>query len=532
MDQTWNGAKGIDDYLVLQPDPDIALQGLETQAKDLLEFIEPGHRHEIIRALKLVENEIEREILTKAISKKIGVPVSLLRKEIEPQEADNDNQSGKSVCFEDTKPWPDPVDGSELLEEISSILRRYCILPKFAVETICLWVLLTYVPGIAQVLPLLVFASAEMRCGKTTALSILAKICHLALAASNISPSAIFRSVEKWHPTLIIDEADSFLKDNEELRGILNSGHTRSTAFVIRNVGDDHEPKQFSTWCCKILALIGRLPLTLADRALPIRMFRKKPSEKVDRLSLSSLEAIGQVRSKCLRWAQDNLAVLKTIDPVIPEGLNDRAADNWTPLLAIADLIGGGWPEKSRMAALAISEGTVNEDTFGVMLLQDIKKCFSENNTETILTSDLIPYLSGLEDRPWPEFSRGKSITPRQVARLLQPFGILPRTIRIGPETGKGYKKELFYDAFDRYLPISANSSVTTSHPLGDNGLRDISTSNTEENVTDKNLRKPLGYNTYNVVTDKKGRNGGIDQKTLFSDKTNENVIDVIGVVE
>jgi hypothetical protein len=107
--------------------------------------------------------------------------------------------------------------------------------------------------------PLLALTSPEKRCGKTTTLSLLTRLVPRPLLSSNISPAALFRIVEKYCPTLLIDEADSFLRDKEELRGILNSGHTRDAAYVVRTVGDDKEPCRFSTWAPKAVALIGRL---------------------------------------------------------------------------------------------------------------------------------------------------------------------------------------------------------------------------------------------------------------------------------
>jgi putative DNA primase/helicase len=92
----------------------------------------------------------------------------------------------------------------------------------------------------------------------------------------------LFRSVEKWTATLLIDEADSFLMGNDELRGVLNSGHRRDTAKVIRPAGDEHEPRVFSTWGAKAIAQIGKLPATLEDRAIVLQMKRKNPGEPVE----------------------------------------------------------------------------------------------------------------------------------------------------------------------------------------------------------------------------------------------------------
>ena len=112
----------------------------------------------------------------------------------------------------------------------------------------------------------------------------MAALTPRALSASNISPSSVFRTVDKWGPTLLVDEADSFARDNDELRGILNCGHDRSGAFVIRTVGDSHEPKQFCTWAPKAIAMIGKLPVTWQSRSIHIALKRMFPGDYVDPL--------------------------------------------------------------------------------------------------------------------------------------------------------------------------------------------------------------------------------------------------------
>src|SRR5262249_50698311 len=154
--------------------------------------------------------------------------------------------------------------------------------------------------------------------------------------ASNITGSALFRYVEQVRPTLLIDEADSFVKDNEELRGILNSGHTKTAAYVIRNVevNGEHKPRRFSTWAPKAIATIRGLADTLEDRAIIVSLQRKPPGANVERLRKRDNEWFAALRSKAARWAEDNFDRLVVADPQVPEALNDRAADNWRPLLA------------------------------------------------------------------------------------------------------------------------------------------------------------------------------------------------------
>jgi len=241
-------------------------------------------------------------------------------------------------------PWDTPVDTAELLTTARNTFVRYVILPDHAATAMALWTLHAWALDAAYVSPFLIFSSPEMRYGKSTALRVLYRVCPRTALASNISPAAVFRYVEAWHPTLLIDEAETFVTGNDEIRGILNSGHTRDTATVIRLVGDKHEPKEFSTWSAKSIAAIGKLSGTLRDRSIDVPMKRKKPGERVAKLRDRDTDTFLEIRRKARRWADDNIAKLEKAHPSIPEGLNDRASDNWEPLLAIADLAGNEWP--------------------------------------------------------------------------------------------------------------------------------------------------------------------------------------------
>jgi len=233
---------------------------------------------------------------------------------------------------------------------------RYVVIPKESAIAIALWIVHTYALDAAGCAPILAVLSPEKRCGKTLLLGLLIPLVRRPLPASNTTPAVVFRAIEQWSPTLLVDEADSFLEAREELRGVLNSGHTRTTAYVLRTAGDDHEPRAFSTWCAKAIAMIGRLPATLEDHSLVIPMKRRKPGEKVKRFRLRKVGPAPEIlRRKTHRWAQDNMEMLKDADPEVPEELNDRAQDNWRPLLAIADLTGGPWAAAARKAALKLS---------------------------------------------------------------------------------------------------------------------------------------------------------------------------------
>ena len=228
--------------------------------------------------------------------------------------------------------------------------------------------------------------------------------------------------MEKYSPTLLIDEADRALKNSEELNCILNASHVRKRAVTIRTVGENHEPRKFSTWCPKAIAAIGRLQDTLEDRGIILQMRRKTRGEKTERWRGDRVEQFTPIRQKIFRWVQDNLEELRELDPEVPSEVNDRAADNWRPLLAIADLVGGERPDRARKAALKVSGGDdQSEETWGEQLLSDIRDYFKEQGADRVSSEDLVKHLHTLEERPWPEMPRmGKGRTKAGVARILK----------------------------------------------------------------------------------------------------------------
>jgi len=195
-----------------------------------------------------------------------------------------DSTQGTALIFDDPEPWEEEVDGGELLDEIVAACGRFLILPDGGKEALALWLIHAWAIDAAHISPLLILASPEKRCGKTTTLTIVGALGPNPIPASSISPASLFRSVEKYKPLLLIDEADRALKNSEELNCIINASHNRNSAVVIRTAGDEHEPRLFSTWCPKAIAVIGKLQGTLEDRGIILHMRRRAPNEKVERL--------------------------------------------------------------------------------------------------------------------------------------------------------------------------------------------------------------------------------------------------------
>jgi putative DNA primase/helicase len=294
------------------------------------------------------------------------------------------------------------------------------------------------------------------RGGKTTVLKLLGALACQPLAAVTLTPAVLYRVVEAYAPTILVDEADTFLAENDELRGVLNAGHDRHSAVVPRCVGDEFEPRVFHVFGAVAIAAIGKLPDTLMDRSIVIEMKRKAPGEKVRKLRRRQREALAALPRRCARWVADNLKSLSDSEPEVPDDLDDRAADNWEPLLAIADQAGGPWPLRARATAIHFSgergDAVETGDT-GVQLLADVRAVFADTGIDKSTTKALLAALAELEGRPWAEWNRGRGLTARQLGALLRRFGIKPGTIRVGNATPKGYLLADLSDAFGRYLP-------------------------------------------------------------------------------
>jgi putative DNA primase/helicase len=345
-----------------------------------------------------------------------------------------------------------PSELALLLDGLTAAFKRFNVLPNGAAEAMALWVLFDHSHDAARHSPILAVLSPEKRCGKTTLLDVLSRLTTRPLATSNITPAALYWIVHEVAPTLLIDEGDTFLSTHSSLRGILNSGHTRATAWVMRM--DNGRLRAFCMWSPKVIAIIGNLPDTVADRSIIIRLKRKRSDEMVERLGPNNEDDLRDLRRRAGMFAAENLERLKVADPIIPPGLDDRAADNWRMLLAIADAAGGHWPGLARKVAVMLSGNARGDESPGVTMLGDIHKVRDKRRIDRIRTTDLITALTAMEDRPWSEWNEGGPITGSQLARLLKPFQIGPTTIRIGTETAKGYWFSDFDDAFARYLPL------------------------------------------------------------------------------
>ncbi|OKJ62227.1 hypothetical protein AMK27_15290 [Streptomyces sp. CB02009] len=359
-----------------------------------------------------------------------------------------------------------PSEGELVLSDLRAQFRRYVVLPsEDALTAVTLWVAATHLQTAWQHAPRLAVVGPAKRCGKSRLLDVVTETVHDPLITVNASPAAVFRSITDNPPTLLVDEADTLFgsakvaEKNEEMRGLLNAGHQRNRP-TLRVSGPNHEVSKFPTFAMAALAGIGDLPDTIMDRSVVIRMRRRRPGEKVAEFrTVRDTPALHAVRDRLVAWLVPLHATAMDLTPKMP--VEDRAADTWEPLIAVADLAGGTWPEAARAACLAMTSHEAEQDqdhsALNIRLLADIRRAFaSEGNPVVIRTGRLLGILNEDAESPWPEYS-DKGLTPRGLQILLNDYGIRSANRRF-PDglQAKGFTRLQFTDAWARYCPEPA----------------------------------------------------------------------------
>ena len=354
-------------------------------------------------------------------------------------------------------------DGAALLDELRTALTRYVVFPTpEAADAVTLWIAASHGQAAWEHAPRLAAVSPEKRCGKSRLMDVAEATCRRPMVTVNISPAALVRSIaEDDPPTLFIDEADTIFgpkaSDNhEDLRGIVNAGHQRGRPYLRYDI-TTRSVENMPTFCMVCLAGIGDLPDTIMDRAIVVRMRRRSPGEQVapfrTRRDGPPLRDLGDRLSG---WVAANLARLRDAVPEMP--LEDRAADTWEPLIAVADLAGGPWPGRSHKAALlliAAENAADAEASLGARLLADIRDTFRDWTVSFMTSQDLLMALRKIDDAPWREID----LSTRALADRLRPYGVKPRPNSAG--SARGYRLEDLAEPISRY--VSARESHETA---------------------------------------------------------------------
>jgi uncharacterized protein DUF3631 len=345
------------------------------------------------------------------------------------------------------------------LDLVHHLLWRYVDMTPHQFVAVSLWIAHTFVYQRFTVTPRLMVTSPVRGCGKTTLLDLLEAICVRPLKSDSITAASIYHAVDREHPTLLIDEADNLgLAFNGLLRAVLNSGHRRGGKVTRYHGG---QTRSFSTFAPVAVAAIGTLPLPVMHRSIVIHMTRRDGRRQLTRLDKEDPDTKADLNiayRMMLSWASN--AGL-TSDPPMPAQLRDRQADNWRPLLAIADAFGADWARRAREAALSWAGQHQDEDA-AVVLLGDIRDIFDRLALDRLPSQTMVDHLTAADDAPWSEWrgmngnQQPRNLSPGELAKLLQPFQIRPQTIRVfaaatGRPTLKGYYRAQFEAAWRSY---------------------------------------------------------------------------------
>jgi hypothetical protein len=382
-------------------------------------------------------------------------------------------QDAQACPLPEIEPWPEAVDGADVLQQAVEAIGRHVVLREDQALTCALWIMHTYCFDAFDHTPRLQVKSPVMRCGKSTLMSVVGKLANKSLNTENITMPALFRAIAAWEPTLLIDEADSFLlgyngETRDDLRGILNAGHARG-GCVIRTVGDDHTPTTFDVFGPIAYAWLVRrgkmVADTLSDRSITIELRRRLPGEEIARFRSRKAEHLYDLARKLNRWITDNRLKLLDSDPQLPEEINDRAQDNWRPLCAIADTISENFGQRAREAAVAITAEHLSqvEDDAGVEALADMAALFTDRGSPPfILSEKVIEALVALPDRPWKSWRNGLPISARGLAVLLRAFSVMPQKFRPSrsEKTVRAYMREHVVEAAKRFAPRGASEQT------------------------------------------------------------------------
>jgi hypothetical protein len=362
---------------------------------------------------------------------------------------------------ETIEPWPDPVDGVALLQDIFGQLQRFVIVDDNGYVVICLHSVLAYLWELFFKLPILRLKSPVKRCGKSTVLDVIERLTLRPLLTVSVSPAGLFRIIEIYHPYILVDEADSFGVENDELRTIVNGGFERGRP-AIRVNKETLKPEFFDTFGPKVLASIGGLHETIEDRSIIVNMKRKPPGSEVEELCDCDPSVFVTLRRKLQRWAIDNRDAIRATKLTRPKALLDRAWNKWRPLLTIAHVIGGNWYAMCLKAALDMT-GEFDEEMSIVAevltriraLFRDEQKKMLTGSVEFLATFIILDYLNSDDEAPWADWKKGdkEGITAEKLSRLLKPFKIKSVHRQINHQRTRGYLLKDFKEASDAYLP-------------------------------------------------------------------------------
>lgn len=359
----------------------------------------------------------------------------------------------------DVEPWREDVDPDSLMKECLDTIKSYVVISSHDALAVVLWIFNAWAYELFSRCPLLLINAPERECGKTQLLKVVEMLVYRPIETANISFAALFRLITNYRPTLLIDEADTFMEGKSEMAGVVNKGYERG-GVVLRvesSNGKDLTERAYKVFGPKAMAgitLERHLPSATMSRGIQIALKRKTKDDIVQRLRAADPKVFASLRSRILKFIRDNKDVLAKGWGDLPEELSDRQQDNWEPLLAIAHCLGEEWYQKACEAALQNCRETAPVKSSSNQLLEDIREVLSTYEERYIPSADLLEKLHEDLDMDWSTYNRGGALTVRQLAKFMGAYGIKPKTVRMKADyTPKGYEVRDFEDAFARYLP-------------------------------------------------------------------------------
>ena len=425
--------------------------------------------HVVKAAVGLNRGDLDRS--KKVLAEHLGIGVRTfegLVKESKGKEMTSKEEEPKSTPFDSEilEPWYDAVDGDSLFDEMLALVHRHLIVSVAQAVAVVVWIVFSYGFSRIRICPRLLISSAAKRCGKSTLMEVIMGLVHHPLPAANISAAAVFRAIEAWAPTLLLDEADTYINrpGNEELTGIINSGHSSAMAYVVRTkeVDGDHLPVRFSTFCPMVIAMIRTPADTLIDRSIVLTLERKLLTQRVTALAIDFTEQMLPVRRRILRWITDNIDTVKFDIEAAPAMSNDRARQNWAVLAAFTQVMGPKAHAALLQAASELSDTSEIEENIEGDLLSDICDRLALVKGLFIQSTVLVTELVKLTERPWGEVNHGRPLTANKLAKLLKHFKIKPETFRDGAVTHRGYSVSALQAVCDRYLAVPVASPAAS----------------------------------------------------------------------
>ena len=347
------------------------------------------------------------------------------------------------------------LDGAFVLTEVHAALTAYVIFPSAEAADACvLYAALTHAQPAWEHATRLLVKSPEKRCGKSRLLEILRELVNSPRPTVNISAAALVRSIHPENPpVLIVDEADRLYgsrvksETNEDLTAILDAGFARGWPYTRYNAAQ-RMTEDFPTFCMAMLASKGvALPDTIEDRSVIISMRRKGPGETVASFRRRDVPELTELRDRLHAWVTGRADELEKAEPDLP--VEDRAADCWEPLIAVADAAGGDWPARARKACTVLAGQAESYGADGIRLLADLRDVFGDE--ENRLTEYILSALLKVNESPWGDVD-GKALTAYGLAERLKPYGVRPRAVRIGELTPRGYRRKDLHPQWVIYL--------------------------------------------------------------------------------